>query len=91
MDPATVVIDNGTGFTKMGYAGNMEPSYLIPTTIATPVNKVRHLSLAFNYIHSCSKLERKRPDKISSTTQTWISLSEMMLSQSIEPMMLDHS
>ena len=35
MEPATVVIDNGTGFTKMGYAGNMEPSYLIPTTIAT--------------------------------------------------------
>lgn len=31
---ATVVIDNGTGFTKMGYAGNMEPSYMIPTAIA---------------------------------------------------------
>ena len=31
---ATVVIDNGTGYTKMGYAGNMEPSYLIPTVIA---------------------------------------------------------
>jgi len=35
MEPATVVIDNGTGFTKMGYAGNMEPSYIIPTVIAT--------------------------------------------------------
>ena len=41
MEPATVVIDNGTGFTKMGYAGNMEPSYLIPTTIATKVQNVR--------------------------------------------------
>lgn len=40
MEPATVVIDNGTGFTKMGYAGNMEPSYLIPTTIATKVVNV---------------------------------------------------
>ena len=40
MEPATVVIDNGTGFTKMGYAGNMEPSYLIPTTIATNAEKV---------------------------------------------------
>lgn len=30
----TVVIDNGTGYTKMGYAGNAEPSYIIPSTIA---------------------------------------------------------
>ena len=40
-DPATVVIDNGTGYTKMGYAGNMEPSYLIPSVIAKSVPKVR--------------------------------------------------
>jgi actin-related protein 3 len=31
-----VVIDNGTGYTKMGYAGNTEPQYIIPTCIATP-------------------------------------------------------
>jgi len=36
---STVVIDNGTGYTKMGYAGNMEPSYLIPTVIADSLNK----------------------------------------------------
>lgn len=30
-----VVIDNGTGFTKMGYSGNLEPNYIIPTTIST--------------------------------------------------------
>jgi actin-related protein 3 len=34
-----VVIDNGTGYTKMGYAGNTEPQYIIPTAIATPVSK----------------------------------------------------
>eukprot|EP00294_Goniomonas_avonlea_P008699 CAMPEP_0114563342 /NCGR_PEP_ID=MMETSP0114-20121206/13053_1 /TAXON_ID=31324 /ORGANISM="Goniomonas sp, Strain m" /LENGTH=410 /DNA_ID=CAMNT_0001749171 /DNA_START=23 /DNA_END=1255 /DNA_ORIENTATION=- len=34
MNPA-VVIDNGTGYTKMGYAGNVEPSYIVPTVIAT--------------------------------------------------------
>jgi len=28
-----VVIDCGTGFTKMGYAGNWEPSYIIPSII----------------------------------------------------------
>ena len=34
MEPATIVIDNGTGFTKMGYAGNLEPSFIIPSVIA---------------------------------------------------------
>jgi actin-related protein 3 len=32
-----VVIDNGTGYTKMGYAGNTEPQYIIPTAIATNI------------------------------------------------------
>lgn len=36
----TVVIDNGTGYTKMGYAGNFEPSYIIPTCIADNPEKV---------------------------------------------------
>lgn len=30
-----VVIDNGTGYTKLGFAGNSEPQYIIPTAIAT--------------------------------------------------------
>lgn len=30
-----VIIDNGTGYTKMGYAGNNYPSYIIPSVIAT--------------------------------------------------------
>jgi len=30
-----VVIDNGTGYTKMGFAANSEPSFIIPTAIAT--------------------------------------------------------
>jgi len=30
-----VVIDNGTGYTKMGYAGNCEPSFIIPSLIGT--------------------------------------------------------
>jgi actin-related protein 3 len=34
-----VVIDNGTGYTKMGYAGNTEPQYIVPTAIATPDSK----------------------------------------------------
>ena len=40
MEPPTVVIDNGTGYSKMGYAGNMEPSYIIPSAIATRDTKV---------------------------------------------------
>jgi len=27
MDFPAVVIDNGTGYTKMGFAGNMEPEF----------------------------------------------------------------
>lgn len=42
MEPPAVVIDNGTGYSKMGYAGNMDPSYIIPSTIATGMNKVSH-------------------------------------------------
>jgi actin-related protein 3 len=36
MDPTqrpAVVIDCGTGYTKMGFAGNVEPSHIIPTAI----------------------------------------------------------
>ena len=43
MEPPTVVIDNGTGYTKMGYAGNLDPSYLIPSTIAYSLNKVSQI------------------------------------------------
>jgi actin-related protein 3 len=39
MEPAAIVIDNGTGFTKMGYAGNMEPSFMIPSVIAKGTKK----------------------------------------------------
>jgi actin-related protein 3 len=34
-----VVIDNGTGYTKMGFAGNCEPQYIVPTIIATQEGK----------------------------------------------------
>ena len=43
MEFKTVVIDNGTGYTKMGYAGNFEPSFIIPTCIADVVDKVRNI------------------------------------------------
>lgn len=51
MDPPTVVIDNGTGYSKMGYAGNLDPSYIIPSTIALNLakvsSKVKVVSLMF--------------------------------------------
>lgn len=34
------VIDNGTGYTKMGYAGNTEPAFDIPTLITDNADKV---------------------------------------------------
>lgn len=39
MNEKVVVIDNGTGFTKMGWAGNPQPTYDIPTLIADHVDK----------------------------------------------------
>ncbi|PVU98859.1 hypothetical protein BB559_001198 [Furculomyces boomerangus] len=33
---APVVIDNGTGYTKMGFAGNTDPQFTIPTVIGLP-------------------------------------------------------
>lgn len=35
MNKPPVIIDNGTGYTKMGYSGNVEPQYIIPTVLAT--------------------------------------------------------
>jgi actin-related protein 3 len=36
LGPSTraVVIDNGSGYTKAGYAGNVRPDYVFPTAIA---------------------------------------------------------
>ncbi|KAJ2694252.1 Arp2/3 complex subunit, actin nucleation center, partial [Coemansia spiralis] len=31
-----IVIDNGTGYTKMGFAGNTDPQFVIPTAIGLP-------------------------------------------------------
>lgn len=36
---APIVIDNGTGYTKMGYSGNVEPQYIVPTVLATKADE----------------------------------------------------
>jgi len=41
-----VVIDNGTGYTKMGYAANSTPSFIIPSTIAVNPKPDRRNPLA---------------------------------------------
>ncbi|XP_070055910.1 actin-related protein 3 isoform X2 [Nicotiana tomentosiformis] len=55
MDPSTsrpaVVIDNGTGYTKMGFAGNVEPSFILPTVVAVNesfINQPRALTKSSN-------------------------------------------
>ena len=45
MDTQAVVIDNGTGFTKMGYAGNLDPDFVIPTAIAE-IDKKSNLNVS---------------------------------------------
>ncbi|CAJ1438055.1 unnamed protein product [Effrenium voratum] len=34
-----VVIDIGSGCTKMGFAGNIEPTFMIPTVVANSARK----------------------------------------------------
>ncbi|PHU17849.1 Actin-related protein 3 [Capsicum chinense] len=57
MDPSTsrpaVVIDNGTGYTKMGFAGNVEPCFILPTVVAANesfVNQPRALTKGSNWL-----------------------------------------
>lgn len=35
ISPTSIVLDVGTGYTKMGFAGNKDPSFVIPSAIAT--------------------------------------------------------
>ena len=60
MEPPTVVIDNGTGYSKMGYAGNLDPSYIIPSTIATSLNKVNN-KITHHFYIPIYLLETKSP------------------------------
>jgi actin-related protein len=68
MEPATVVIDNGTGYSKMGYAGNMEPSYMMPSVVAFNVAKVSSNS----FINLLRKEESR--NRSNSSTRTWTSI-----------------
>lgn len=70
MDPPTVVIDNGTGYTKMGYAGNMEPSYIIPSAIALK-NEAR---MRNNNAHRVADLDfciGEDANRVKSDPQNW--------------------
>lgn len=44
MKPHTVVLDNGTGFTKLGYGGNKEPNFVIPTCVAIGDDRVASIN-----------------------------------------------
>lgn len=41
MGTPAVVMDNGTGLTKLGFAGNDAPSFVFPTAIATSVSSTK--------------------------------------------------
>lgn len=43
-DRPPIVIDNGTGYSKLGYAGNSIPDYIVPTIIAKPKQKANSRS-----------------------------------------------
>ena len=41
----SVVIDNGTGYTKMGFSGNLDPDFVFPTAIAE-INRKTDISMS---------------------------------------------
>jgi actin-related protein len=55
------VIDCGTGYTKMGYAGNAFPNYVVPTSIATKVSPCPFASFCgrHGYLFIVNVLERR--------------------------------
>lgn len=69
-DYHTVVIDNGTGITKMGYAENLEPEFVFPTAV-TELSKKGSLSVSTKndelnyYIGDEAKRIVKTEDKYS--------------------------
>ena len=56
-DSKIVVIDNGTGYTKMGYAGNTEPAFDIPTLIAETGNQGKNIGWSGSNRKTCETLD----------------------------------
>ena len=49
MDHQAVIMDNGSGYSKLGYAGNWEPDIVIPTVVADLKNKNTSSDLTKSY------------------------------------------
>lgn len=67
-----VVIDNGTGYTKMGYSGNLDPDFIFPTAIAD-ISKKSSVSVSnkndeYNYFIGNEALETARRSNNHSLT-----------------------
>lgn len=58
-----VVMDNGTGLTKLGFAGNDSPSYVFPTAIATTTGKKSTASNNRSLDQSMSSLDISNNNK----------------------------
>ena len=80
MEPPTVVIDNGTGYSKMGYAGNLDPSYIIPSTIATSLNKVNIL-LILSSFHTFLSFRNQNQVRLRTPISISISVTKLLQSQ----------
>ena len=65
----------------MGYAGNMEPSYLIPTVIADSLQKVSHLHKFPNHNNLYRVKQKLQALSKSSKIQSLISTLEMRLTR----------
>jgi len=76
MSKPPVVIDNGTGYTKMGYAGNYEPSFMVPSFISNAIEKVGQKA---NPVQDLDFLSApKRPRSALGTILTTLSVTVLL-------------
>lgn len=61
-----VVIDNGTGYTKMGYAGNVEPQYIVPTVAGFKAQQVTYTRVW----HAKTRLDQTGQSRTLETLRT---------------------
>jgi len=57
METPAVVIDIGSGYTKMGFAGNIEPQFVIPTCVARAASKTSNQGMASSHAQASGVAE----------------------------------
>lgn len=54
-DVAALVVDNGSGMCKAGFAGDDAPRAVFPSIVGRPRHQVRHLKNKYSTLHTSNK------------------------------------